>query len=390
MTIEELRARRGVKWSVFGPDHLPSFVADMDFRTAPAVLDTLERLVRESDFGYAYRDGQPLGNAVARGFADRMAERFGWSVDPARVLACTDLVQGVFDTVQAYSERGDDVMVQGPTYDPFREGIEDSGRVMVVNHMVLREGRWCLDLDDLRAKAKRSPLLMLCHPQNPTGRAFVREELQAVAQIAIEEDLVVVSDEIWADFMLDERAHIPFATLSPEIAARTVTLYSAGKSFSLAGLRCAVIHFGSEALQQQFHDVFPPRMLGGMNVAGVEATLAAWRDGAAWFEGVLSTLRSNRGEVEAFVDRHGELLTAAWPESTYLYWIDCSGLGLESGSPADFFKEGGVILSAGSDFGPAYADYVRLNFATSPEILGQILERMSAAIHALPTAVTRG
>jgi cystathionine beta-lyase len=384
MTVSELEARRGVKWSLHGPGQLPAWVADMDFRTAPAVLEALERLVRESDFGYAFRDGAPLGNAVARAFAERMQEKFHWEVDPARVLACTDLVQGVFDTVQAYSQRGDDILVQGPTYDPFREGIEDSGRVMVVNHMLLEDGRWVLDLDDLRAKARTSPVLMLCHPHNPTGRAFTRDELEAVAAIAVEEDLVVISDEIWADFMLDEREHIPFATLSQEIAERTVTMYSAGKSFSLAGLRCAVIHFGSQTLQQRFHEVFPPRMLGGMNVAGVEATLAAWRDGADWFDGVLATLRDNRTQVEAFVKRHCDVLTGAWPESTYLYWIDCSGLGLQGQTPAEFFKEAGVIFSAGSDFGPAYADYVRFNFATSPEVIGLILDRMTTAIDALP------
>src|SRR5690606_33598891 len=149
---------------------------------------------------------------------------------------------------------------------------------------------------------------------------------------------------------------------------------SAGKSFSIAGLRCAVLHFGSEQLQQRFHEVFPPRMLGGINVVGADATMAAWRHGDAWFEQMLDVLRQNRARVEQFVDEeHAGRLSAVVPESTYLYWIDCCGLGLSDETPAELFTRGGVVLSAGREFGPDYDQFVRLNFATSPEILDQIL-----------------
>lgn len=381
LTKEELRARRGGKWALVGEDVLPAWVADMDVRAAPPVADVLGSLVRQSDFGYAYRGGKPLGTAVAEVFADRMRDRFGWEVDPARVLACTDLVQAIFDTVQAFTRPGDRVVVQGPTYDPFREGIEDTGRVMVVDHMTCGGGRWELDLDGLREKAGNASLLMLCNPHNPTGRVFTRDELTAIAEIALEHDLVMVSDEIWADFLFDGGRHLPMASLGPEIAERTVTLYSAGKSFSLAGLRCAVVHFGSEKLQADFHRRFPPRMLGGLNIAGADATITAWQQGGDWFDAVLRQLADNRGAITRWVADLAPAVSGCEPEATYLYWLDCTGLGLDGVTPARFFRdEAKVQLSAGEEFGPDYAGHVRLNFATSPEILGEILDRMGAAI----------
>ncbi|WP_221177494.1 MalY/PatB family protein [Nocardioides marmoriginsengisoli] len=380
MTRAELEVRRGAKWAYHGADYLPSWVADMDFRAPAAVTEALTRLVAESDFGYAIRGGTLLGPAMGRAFAARMQDRFGWEVDPERVLACTDLVQGVFDTVQAFSAPGDKVVVQGPTYDPFREGIEDSGRVMVVDHMRYDDRTWSIDLDALRAALAESPLLLFCHPHNPTGRAFTRAELEAIGQIAIEQDAVIASDEIWADFMLDAEQHVPFASISPEIAERTVTMYSAGKSFGLAGLRCAVLHFGSAALQERFHATFPPRMLGGANIMGVEATTVAWESGNAWFEQVLDAVRSNRASMEAFLAEHAEQLEAAYPTSTYLYWVDCSRLGLEE-SPSDFFKrEAQVVFTSGAEFGADYAQYVRVNLATSPEIFDQILAQAGKAL----------
>ncbi|WGX95829.1 MalY/PatB family protein [Nocardioides sp. L-11A] len=390
LTRAELEARRGAKWAYFGPDHLPSWVADMDFRAPEAVTEALARLVAESDFGYAIRGGTLLGPALGRAFAARMRDRFGWEVDPARVLACTDLVQGVFDTVQAFSAPGDEVVVQGPTYDPFREGIEDSGRVMVVDHMRYADRGWSVDLDGLRAALRDSPLLLFCHPHNPTGRAFTRDELLAIGEIAIEQDAVIASDEIWADFMLDSAQHIPFASVSPEIAERTVTMYSAGKSFGLAGLRCAVLHFGSAALQERFHATFPPRMLGGANIMGVEATTVAWESGHAWFEQVLDIIRTNRSRMEAFLEQYGDRLDAAYPTSTYLYWVDCGRLGLEE-PPAEFFKrEGGVVFTPGAEFGAAYAPFVRVNLATSPEIFDQILAQAAKALDNLSAAGPHG
>jgi cystathionine beta-lyase len=191
----------------------------------------------------------------------------------------------------------------------------------------------------------------------------------------------MVSDEIWADFLFGDARHLPMASLGPEIAERTVTLYSAGKSFSLAGLRCAVIHFGSAKLQEDFHKRFPPRMLGGLNVAGADATITAWRQAGDWFDAVLRQLEANRDTVTAFVDELAPAVTGHPPEATYLYWLDCTGLGLDGTTPAKFFRESAKVqLSGGEEFGPEYASHVRLNFATSPEVLGEILDRRRAAV----------
>lgn len=382
LTRPELLKRQMAKWVHFGPDVLAAWVADMDFRAAPAITQALTRLIDTSDFGYGLRCGKFPGDALADAFVARAQDRYGWEVRSEQIQPVTELVQGLFDSVLAFSAPGEEIIVQGPHYDPFREAIEDSGRVMTVNHMLRTTSGWQIDLDHLDEAAGSASMMLFCHPQNPTGRAYSRSELEAVARIAEKHDIVVVSDEIWADLYLNGSRHIPFASLGPDVAERTVTLYSAGKSYSLAGLRGAVMHFGSAGLLERFRGRFPARSLGGMNVMGVDSTLAAWEASAEWLDLVVEQLIENKERITAWLHDLDPLITGAVPEATYLYWLDCSRLDIGDRTPQEFFLgEAGVALSPGESFGTKYSDHVRLNFATSPEILEEILDRMSAAAH---------
>ncbi len=284
--IATLRARRTNKWHKFPDDVLPAWVADMDFGVAPAITEALTRLARNQEYGYAAREG-----ALAAAFTRRMQRRFGWQTDPADAHPIGDLVQASFSSVMAFSEPGDAVLLQLPSYPPFMAAINDTGRRLIANPMRDNGTRWVLDLAAYEAAPDpRARVLIFCHPQNPTGRAFSRAELDEVAAFAIRHDLTVVSDEIHADIVYPGNTHIPLASLSPEIAARTITITSATKSFNIPALRCAVMHFGAPALKARFFERIPARLLGSPGVTGVDATIAAWDDGQPWLDEILAQL----------------------------------------------------------------------------------------------------
>lgn len=376
----ELRARGGRKWAV-PADVLPAWLADMDLAVAPPVAAAVRRLAERADFGYALRDGERPAEAVAEAFAGWMRRRHGWHADPAGVQTMADLVQALFNVVVAFTDVGDEVIVQLPHYGPIAEAVHATGRTLAPNPL-LRDatGRWQLDLDrlDALAASPRARLLILCNPHNPTGRVFTRADLEAVASIAVAHGLVVASDEIHADLVFDRAAHAPFATLA-SAAERTVTLTSATKAFNLAGLRCAVAHFGAAELRERYHRRLPARMHGAPNVAGVDATVAAWREGEAWLDGTLALLAANRDRVERALAEL-PLLRGTRPEGTYLYWLDGGELPRGGRTAGEYLLDRArVRLSDGIEFGAGYDDWARLNFATSPALLERILARIAEA-----------
>jgi cystathionine beta-lyase len=207
---------------------------------------------------------------------------------------------------------------------------------------------------------------------------FDRAELRALAELAVERDLVVVSDEIHADLVHPGATHVPFASLGDDVAARTITLTSATKAFNIAGVRCAVLHTSSPSLRERLAAV-PPHVLGAPSAFGLVATAAAWERGDAWLAGTMALLTANRDRVTAFLAERLPEIGYVPPEATYLAWLDCSPLPLDA-PPVDVCLAGGVALNAGADFGPRSHRFVRLNFATPPEVLDLVLERMAAAL----------
>ena len=366
-----------MKWAKHGDGVLPAWVADMDFDVPDAVRDAVIRSAERSAFGYERpEDYADLYAACSRW----MGARHGWAPDLATFGALTDLVQGLLLAVHALSEPGDGVIVQGPVYPAFLNSVRQLGRRLVDNRMLDVPGAATLDLAGLRALAAepRTRLLLLCNPHNPSGRVFRRDELEAIAAIALEHDLTVVADEIWMDVIYLGHRYVPFATLGEAIAARTVTLTGASKSFNLGGLRCAVAIFGSPALRQRF-EALPPRLRGVPNVLALRATTAAWRDGGPWFDGVRRQLDANRQALAAFVRERLPRVRHRSPEGTYLAWLDFGDLKLDRPAATFLLEEARVALSDGTEFGgdPTCA---RLNFATSPAILDAILERMARAL----------
>jgi len=270
-------------------------------------------------------------------------------------------------------------VVLGPSYPPILREIDRSGRRVVMHELRFEDG-WAVDVDALSSIVDPDVTAMiLVNPHNPTGRCLSRDELESLAKLAEERDLIVLSDEIHQDLVWDDRVHVPFASLSAAAQARTVTVTSAAKGFNIAGLKCALACFGSDALSDRF-DEFPEALRGEASAPGIAATIAAWSVGDPWLDAASVVLCERRDQVTAVLAEHLASARYRPPEATYLAWIDLAAYELGD-DPAAFFETNGLIaLEHGPNFGPPGVGHVRVNFATSSTILDEVLERMVTAI----------
>ncbi len=372
LTIEQLRAKRGAKWQS-APTDYAAWVADMDFPVAPAIRAAMREVIDRSEFGYPNWGGPYALSPAARLFAPRMSERFGWEIDDDRVHDLIDVIQGIRATVLHRSAPGDGIVLHLPAYHPFLDTIDHMDRRLVP--VLADDG--VFDYDALEAELERSGARMwiLCHPHNPLGHCFERSELERIAAIAERFDLTVLSDEIHADLTMPGHRHVPFASLGPEVAARTVTVTSASKAFNLAGLRWAVVHAGDDEMHRALGEL-PGHYLGAPNVMAVTAAVAAWTDGDDWLAAVIEVLDENRLALPELLERNLPGAVCRPPSATYLAWVDCRALGLGD-DPAAVFADRGVRLSPGAQFGPPGLGHVRLNISTSPSVLAAMIEAMS-------------
>jgi cysteine-S-conjugate beta-lyase len=373
--FDERIDRRGtaaIKWDKYaGRDVIPMWVADMDFRSAPAIIEALDRRVRHGLFGYTDPPGE-LDDAIVT----HLKTEYGWQVERDWLVWLPGLVSGINLVCRAIGEDGDDVITAIPVYHPFLTGPVNQRRTVTRVPMRLQGDRWVWDFERLEASVTpRTRLLLLCSPHNPVGRAFSREELAELARIAEKHDLVVCSDEIHCGLVLDaDKAHIPFATLGHGAASRTITLMAASKTFNLPGLGCAFAVVSEPALRARMARA-AAGIVPRVNAMGYAATLAAYRDSTGWKRALIDYLRANRDLVIRSVSRiPGLSITPI--EATYLAWI-----GVDSKitpDPAAFFEKAGVGLYDGKVFGTE--GYVRLNFACPRSLLDQALGRMASAL----------
>jgi cystathionine beta-lyase len=309
------------------------------------------------------------------------ARRYGWNVDPSWLVWLPGLVTGLNVAARALGEDGDEILCATPVYPPFMSSPANQRRRTVAVPMARNGGRWTMDLAALEAAVTpRSRALFLCSPHNPVGRAFSRAELAAVAEFCVRHDLVLVSDEIHCDLVLDDIAHVPTATLSPEIAARSVTLLAPSKTYNVPGLGCSLAIIPDANLRAAFTRA-ATGIVPDANVLGLAACEAAFRHGEPWRQELLAYLRGNRDLIEQTVAR-GELpgVTMTHVEATYLAWLNIEALKLTNA--AAFFEQHGLGFSDGAPFGAAKDTYVRLNFGCTLATLTEALARLKRAIAA--------
>ncbi len=381
LTLEQAQRSLGLKWNYYDRDVIPSWIADMDYPVAEPLRDLLYRVAEGSELGYApFMQQERLGEI----FAARMHSRYGWTLDPAECDDMTDIVQAIHIAVAVLCDDDQQVIVHIPSYHPILSACRNMKRDILASPMVKTGQGWQLDTDRLDREIRpRTRLLMLVNPHNPTGRAFRRDELERLAEVVLRHDLWVVSDEIHCDLVYsDAGPHIPFASLSPEIARKTVTFNSATKSHNLGGVRCSLAHYGSAELRKRF-DRLPAGIRGGSNAIGHRATRIAWEQCDEWLEYTRQYLQRNRDDLEEYLKTNLPELDHRSNEATFLTWIDCRGLALQEDPAAFFLREARVGCYSGPLFGEQGTGYLRLNFATSRAILREKLDRMAGAVRAL-------
>jgi cystathionine beta-lyase len=381
--IPNRRALRFVnKWTWYPKDILPMWIADMDFPAPAPILKALQKFLEHGDLGYQF-PSMPLYETIAA----RMEKLYNWKISPHMVVPISGVNSGynVAARTICTSRRG--YLIQTPVYNEFHETVKKTAAPQVESPLVeKREGNrisYDVDFDSFTRAVKRVNMFLLCNPHNPVGRIFSDAELQRIGEVCIENNVLIVSDEIHSELLLDGQSLTPLATLSPEIAERTITLVAPSKTFNVPGLFCGFAIIPNEDLRIRYLEtVFKM----GIHVAspGLVAAQTAYSGQCdAWLAALRKHLTDNRNFLVDYMSTYLPMLHITIPDATYLAWLDCSELELRP-SPYEFFlKEAKVALSDGGRFGKGSEQYVRLNFGTSRKTLKQGLDRMRKAIHSL-------
>ena len=374
-TCPDRRATESVKWGYFDDDVLPMWVADMDFVSPEPVLRALQERLSHGVFGYPWPT-----DAMKAAVVDWCAERYNWQIDPLEVVFLTGVVNGFNLVAHAFGKPGDGVLMQTPVYHPFFEVAKNTGMIQQEMELsLLDDGSYGVDFDAFEASLDdTSRLFLLCNPHNPVGRVFRRDELERMAEICLQRDMLICSDEIHCDLIFNGQPHIPTAALSPEIAQRTITLLAPSKTFNIAGLGCSVAIIQDEKMRKQM-EAAGKGLAGHVNLLGLTAAEAAYRHGREWLDQVITYIKANRDYLHTYVNHNLPGISMAKPEGTYLAWLDCRAAGLDD--PAAFFlEEGRVAFNPGQMFGRGGEGFVRLNFGCPRPLLEECLQRMRTAL----------
>ncbi|UWF46692.1 PatB family C-S lyase [Pseudomonas sp. N3-W] len=372
--VFDRHATGSTKWSRYPADVLPMWVADMDFAAPPVIIQALQKRLEHPMLGYSVAQ-EALRTAIV---AD-LWSKYAWRVQPQELVFLPGIESGFNMALNALVTADQNVVVQVPNYPPLRQAPGHWGLNKVELEFVSQaDGTYATPLDVLRESLDGGGALLLSNPHNPLGKVFAREELQAVADICLKQDAWIISDEIHAELCYDGRVHIPTASLSPEIARRTITLMSASKAFNIAGLKTAFMIIQEPALLARVNHA-RCGLVDSVNPLGLEATRVAYSEGGPWLAELLPYLQGNRDYLVDAVRNRLPGVTMNIPQGTYLAWLDCTALGLDD--PQQFFLEQARVgLSAGLDFGDRNQQFVRLNFGCPRALLEEGLKRMENSL----------
>lgn len=351
-------------------DLIPMWVADMDFKSPPEVIESLVEQAKRGVYGYPEADAS-YDNAVV----DWFMRRHGWEVDPKTILKLPGVVLGVSLAVRALTNENDSVMIFEPLYGPIAKTIKGNKRNLVISDLVRRDSRYEIDFDDMENKIRENDvkMLILCNPHNPVGRVWTKGELLKIGKICLKNQIIIVSDEIHADFVYSGHKHIPIASLSDELKKITVTCTSATKSFNIAGIQAANIVIADDSMRRAVDKMALTTGAYGLNIMGLVATRAAYTYGDKWMDELRSYLEGNIELVKSRLA--GTKLKVTDIEGTYLMWIDASELFVED--PSKYFLENAHIkFSEGTFFSKKAGQFIRMNIACPRSVVIEALGRM--------------
>lgn len=376
-TQVDRRNSRSLKWDscagLFGKEDLiPLWVADMDFQAPPAVIEELNRVTAHGVFGYV-QDPLPLETFAP--IAAWTEKRHGHRLNPEHIRLAPGVVASLFAAVNAFTQPGGNVIIQPPVYPPFFKSVKDSGRTIVENPLVMKNGRYHMDFDHLKQVISTAGLFILCNPHNPGGSCWSREELTTLSSICEEAGVLIVSDEIHADLVFKPNRLTPFRSVN----ARSLTLYAGSKTFNIPGLSTSMAYSEDADILEKFTHSLHSTGYHLPSCHGLAGNLAAFAHGAEWLDELLDYLKGNAEYVSKELAGMG--ISMPVPESTYLGWMDCRSLNKgNSKELAAFFTGAGLALNSGADYGSGGEAFMRINLACSRSLLQTAMQRLKQAI----------
>ena len=378
-TIVLRRGTNSYKWDTPKEKNvLPMWVADMDFRTAPAIVEALQRRVAHGIFGYT-KVPETYYDAVVRWFESRHR----WQIDPRWIIYTSGVVPALSAIIKALTAPGDKVIVQTPAYNCFYSSIRNDGCELSANNLIYRDGRYMIDFDDLAAKAAdpKAKILLLCNPHNPVGRVWTPEELRHIGDICLRNGVFVMADEIHCELTYEGHDYTPFASLSERFQQNSVTCISPSKAFNLAGLQIANIISSDEEGRFPTDRAININEVCDVNPFGVIATIAAYNEGCELLDALRKYLRGNYEYLCRFFEERLPQYPVLPLEGTYLVWIDCRALGIGSDATTLRLQEGQkLMVNSGTMYGPGGEGFIRLNIACPHALLADGLERMARVL----------
>jgi cystathionine beta-lyase len=379
--LAELQTHKSEKWRAFPQDVLPLPVAEMDFPVAEPIRRTLAEMVRASDLGYL--GAIPEMGEAFQGFATR---RFGWTPDPSQVRIAADVGVGIVEVLRVITQYGDKVLINSPVYPNFFTWANET-HLEVVDVPLTREeseingSPWHLDWAGIEVAYKSGiKVHLICNPHNPLGRVYTEEELLRLVALAKANNVIVISDEIHAPLTFSEQKFTPFLSLGADAQSVGITVTAASKGWNIAGLKCAIIVSEDAAMHERLNAIAPATHYRA-SLLGAFATVTAFQEGEPWLDKLMVQLDSNRKLVSELISQHLPKAKTHMPHCSYLSWIDFGSYQLGADPAGYLVEHAKVAFVPGVRFGQQFNSYIRLNFATSPEIIEEAINRVERALH---------
>ncbi|UOE75877.1 MalY/PatB family protein [Parageobacillus thermoglucosidasius] len=379
--VIDRRNTHSLKWDaterIFGvKDVLPMWVADMDFPAPPAVIEALNKRVEHGIFGYTIIPDS-LKNAVKHW----LQSRHQWEIETSWLSFSTGVIPAIATAIEAFTNEEDRIVVLTPVYPPLFQLVKKHRRTLVTSSLRLAETQYEIDWDDFEEKIRGAKLLVLCSPHNPGGRVWTKEELIKIGELCVEHGVIVISDEIHADLTLPPYQHVPFASIDPAFAEKSVTCIAPTKTFNLAGLQAAAAIIPNETLKRQFNNVQQRQGILTLNTFAVAGAEAAYQHGGEWLDALLPYLQKNINLLCSYIETNLPKLRVIRPEATYLVWVDCRPLGkTERQLKQLLLEKGKIAVEFGSKFGEEGRGFIRINIACPQKTLEDALHRLTAAL----------
>lgn len=379
--LSELRTHKSEKWRAFPSDVLPLPVAEMDFPVAEPIRRALIEMVTSSDLGYLGPIPE-MGEAF-KGFATR---RFGWTPDPTQIRVAADVGVGIVETLRVITEYGDKIMINSPVYPNFYTWSHET-HLEIVDVPLMRSetevngSPWLLDWDGIEAAYKSGiKVHLICNPHNPLGRVYTKAELTRLVELATAHNVIIVSDEIHSPLTFSEQKFTPFLSLGDDARSIGITVTAASKGWNIAGLKCAIIVTEDARMHERLNSIAPATHYRA-SLLGAFATVAAFQQGEPWLNDLMVQLDTNRKLVSQLVAEKLPLAKTHMPHCSYLSWIDFAGYELGADPAGVLIEKAKVAFVPGVRFGEKFSSYIRLNFATSPDVIEEAISRVARVLH---------